>query len=66
MDGTGEHHPERDKQAQKTSNCMFSLICGLLIKGKYCNAIGLWSHDKARAHKGGMRIGKKSKKHDSI
>jgi hypothetical protein len=28
--------------------------------------IELWSHDKARAHKGGMRIGKKPKKHDSI
>jgi hypothetical protein len=28
--------------------------------------IGLWSHDKARAHKGGMRIGKKPKKHDSV
>jgi hypothetical protein len=29
---------------------------------KYSNVIGLWSHDKARAHKGGMRIGKKPKK----
>jgi hypothetical protein len=28
--------------------------------------IGLWSHDKVWAHKGGMRIGKKPKKHDSI
>jgi hypothetical protein len=28
--------------------------------------IGLWSHDKARAHKGGMKLGKKPKKHDSI
>jgi hypothetical protein len=27
---------------------------------------GLWSHDKARVHKGGMKIGKKPKKHDSI
>jgi hypothetical protein len=45
---------------------MFSLICGLQIKGKYSNVIELWSHDKARAHKGGMRIGKKPKKHDSI
>jgi hypothetical protein len=24
--------------------------------------IGLWSHDKVRAHKGGMRISKKPKK----
>jgi hypothetical protein len=53
-------------QAQKTNNCMLSLICGLQIKGKYSNVIELWSHDKARAHKGGMRIGKKPKKHDSI
>jgi hypothetical protein len=28
--------------------------------------IGLWSHDNARAHKGGMRIGKTPKKWDSI
>jgi hypothetical protein len=28
--------------------------------------IGLWSHDKARAHLGGMRIGKTPKKLDSI
>jgi hypothetical protein len=28
--------------------------------------IGLWSHDKVRAHTGGMGIGKKPKKHDSI
>jgi hypothetical protein len=34
--------------------------------GKYSNVIGLWSHDKVREHKGGMRIGKKPKKHDSI
>jgi hypothetical protein len=26
--------------------------------------VGLWSHDKGRAHKEGMRIGKKPKKHD--
>jgi hypothetical protein len=37
-------------QAQKTNNSMFSLICGLQIKGKYSKVIGLWSHDKARAH----------------
>jgi hypothetical protein len=28
--------------------------------------IGLSSHDKARAHKGGMKIGKTPKKHDSL
>jgi hypothetical protein len=27
---------------------------------------GLWSYDKARAHKRGMRIGKTSKKLDSV
>jgi hypothetical protein len=48
-------------QAQKTNNHMFSFICELLIKGKYSRVIGLWSHDKARAYKGGMRISKKLK-----
>jgi hypothetical protein len=33
---------------------------------KICNVIGLGSHDKARAHTGGMGICKKPKKHDSI
>jgi hypothetical protein len=49
-------------QAQKTNNRMFSLTCGLYIKGKYCKGIGLWLHYKVRLHKGGMRIGKKPKK----
>jgi hypothetical protein len=49
-------------QAQKTNNRMFSLICGLYIKGKYRKRIGLWSHYKARAHKEIMRISKKPKK----
>jgi hypothetical protein len=53
-------------QAQKINNHMFSLIHGLYIKGKYSKVIGLWSHDKARSHKGGMRIGTKLKKHDCI
>jgi hypothetical protein len=53
-------------QAQKTKNHMFSVICGLQIKGKYSKGIGLWSHDKVTAHKGGMSIGKKPKKYDSI
>jgi hypothetical protein len=45
---------------------MFSLICGHSIKGKY-KGIGRWSHDEVRAHKGGLRIGKKSpKKENSI
>jgi hypothetical protein len=45
---------------------MFSLICGLRIKGKHYKGIRIWSHEKARAHKGGMRIGKTPKKQDSI
>jgi hypothetical protein len=54
-------------QAQKTKNRMFSLTCGLYIKSKHNKGIGLGSHDESRAHKGGMRIGKKPKKtQDSI
>jgi hypothetical protein len=45
---------------------MFSLIYGLHIKGKHIKGIGLWSHDKARAHKGDKRIGKKRKKKPKI
>jgi hypothetical protein len=37
-----------------------------LDQGQIQQLIGLWSYDKVRAHKGGMRIGKKPKKHDSI
>jgi hypothetical protein len=50
-------------QAQRTSNHMFFLICGLQIKGKYSKGTGLWSHDKVLAYKGGMRVRKKPKKH---
>jgi hypothetical protein len=45
---------------------MFSLICGHSIKGKHNKGIGLWSHDKERAPKGDMRIGKTPKKLASI
>jgi hypothetical protein len=45
---------------------MFSLKCEHYIKGKHNKGIGLWSHNKARAHLGGMRIGKTPKKLDSI
>jgi proteasome assembly chaperone (PAC2) family protein len=48
-------------QAQKTKNHIFSLICGLQILGKYSNVVGLGSHDKGRAHMGGMGVGKKPK-----
>jgi hypothetical protein len=41
---------------------MFSLIRGLYIKSNHSKGIGLWLHDKARAYKGRMRIGKKPKK----
>jgi hypothetical protein len=52
--------------AQKTKNRMFSLICGHEINGKHNEGIGLSSSDKARAHKGGMRIRKTPQKLDSI
>jgi hypothetical protein len=48
-------------QAQKTKNWMFSLICGLWVKDKYSNVVGFGSHDKGRAHMGGMGIGRKPK-----
>jgi hypothetical protein len=48
-------------QAQKTKNRMFSLICGLQSKGKYSNVVEPGSHDKGKAHMGGMGIGKKPK-----
>jgi hypothetical protein len=38
----------------------------MLDQGKHNKGIGLWSHDKVRAHKGGMRIGKTPKKLDRI
>jgi hypothetical protein len=37
-----------------------------LVKGKHDKGIGLSSHNKARAHKAGMRISKTPKKLDSI
>jgi hypothetical protein len=48
-------------QAQKNKNLMFSFICGLFILGKYSNVVGLESHDKRRAHTGGMGIDRKPK-----
>jgi hypothetical protein len=48
-------------QAQKTKNRMFSFICRLSVYGKYSKVVGLGSHDKGRAHTGGMGIGSKPK-----
>jgi hypothetical protein len=48
-------------QAQKTKNHMFSLICGLQIKGKCSNVVGLGSHDMGRSHTGDIRISRKPK-----
>jgi hypothetical protein len=48
-------------RAQKTKDCMFSLICGLQIKGKDSNVVGLGSYAKERAHMGGMEIGRNPK-----
>jgi hypothetical protein len=39
---------------------------GSILKKSYWKEIGLWSHHKVRAHKGGMRISKTPKKLDSI
>jgi hypothetical protein len=52
-------------QAQKTNNHILSFMCGLYILGKYRNVVGLGSHDKGRAHTGGMGIGT-IPKHDCI
>jgi hypothetical protein len=48
-------------QSQKNKNRMFSLICGLWIKGKYSNVFVLGSEGKGRAQKGDMGIGRKHK-----
>jgi hypothetical protein len=48
-------------QAQKTKNCVFSLICRLQIYGKCSNVVGLGSQDKGRAHMGDTGIGRKPK-----
>jgi hypothetical protein len=48
-------------QSQKNKNHMFSLICGLWIKGKYSNVFVLGSEGKGRAQKGDMGIGRKHK-----
>jgi hypothetical protein len=37
-----------------------------LDQGQIQQCVGLGSHDKRRAHTGGMKIGKKHKKHYSI
>jgi hypothetical protein len=48
-------------QAQKTKNRVFPHMW-TLDQGKHNKGTGLWSHDKAKAHNEGMRIGKKPKK----
>jgi hypothetical protein len=48
-------------QTQKAKKCTFSLICGLYIKGKCSNVVGLGSHSKGTAHTGDMGIGRKPK-----
>jgi hypothetical protein len=49
------------RQAQKTKNHMFSLICRLQIYCKCSNVVGLGSHANEREHTGGMGMGKKPK-----
>jgi hypothetical protein len=50
----------RISQAHMTKNHVFAHM-GTLDLGKYSNVVGLGSHDKERAHMGGMGIGRKSK-----
>jgi hypothetical protein len=52
--------------AQKTKNRMFSLICGHYIKANTAMGLDFEHMIKARAHKGGVRIGKTPKKLASI
>jgi hypothetical protein len=52
--------------AQKTKNCIFSLICGHLSRANTTRGLNFDHKIKARAHKGDMRIGKTPKKLASI
>jgi hypothetical protein len=52
-------------QAQKTKNCMFSLICGLRSRANTANVVKLGLQDKEKAQRGGIGIGNKPK-HGSI
>jgi hypothetical protein len=45
---------------------VLELVVLLLAESCLCKGNGLWSHDKVRAHKGGVRIGKTPQKLDSI
>jgi hypothetical protein len=47
-------------QAQKTKNHVLPHMW-TLDQGKYSNVVGLGSHAKGRAHKGGMGTGRKPK-----
>jgi hypothetical protein len=49
-------------QAQKTKNQMFSPYAVFRFReNKESNVVGLGSHDKGRAHMGGVGIGRRSK-----
>jgi hypothetical protein len=48
--------------AQKTKNRMFSFICGLRSRANTTRGLDFEHMIKARAHKGGVRIGKTPKK----
>jgi hypothetical protein len=48
-------------QIHKTKNHMFSLICGLWIKSKYSNVVGLGLHVKGRTYTGGTGLNRKPK-----
>jgi hypothetical protein len=50
----------------KLENFIVSEVSQAQIKGKHNKGIGLWSQDKVRAHKGGIRLDKTPQKQDSI
>jgi hypothetical protein len=52
--------------AQKTKYCMFSLISDIRSRANTTRVLDFDHMIKARAHKGGVRIGKTPKKLDSI
>jgi hypothetical protein len=61
MDGAGEHHLSEVSKAQKTKKSYVLLHMQTLDLGQIQQGYWTWSHDKERAHKGSMRIGKKPK-----
>jgi hypothetical protein len=61
MYGTGEHHSERGQPGSKDQQSYVFPHMQTLDLDKYTNVVGLGSHDKWRAHMGGMELGSKPK-----